>query len=255
MIFIGIVPTTFMKDAFLTSDITLVLSHLVEKGNDYQKACLDFKKAGGKLILDNGFYEKKENPPLSSLAHKANLIKADVVCLPDLPMSDNLRGEIEKNINLIRGYGYYGQLMMCVWAQGRDWEEDFKYFKILNSIKKLDIIALPYCFGTRVKDKYKRPYFLNMIERSGISIYKKIHLFGSPSWDDLKKSNREWIDTIDGTLPWKVGYANKFLPIGKDEEPSRSKNYFNIKDISRRQRACINYNCEKIKEVLKNGKS
>jgi len=242
-----------MKDAFLTSDTTLVLSHLVEKGNDYQKACLEFRKFGGKLILDNSFYENMVNPPISILVKKAKLIEADILCLPDLPMSDHLQRDIATNINLVRGYGFYGKLMMCVWAQGKDWEEDLQFFKILNSISNLDIIAIPYCFGDRKKDEYKRPYFLDMIERSNIAIYKKIHLFGTPSWLDLKKSNRDWIDSIDGTLPWKVGYANKFLPVGTKKEPKRPKNYFDIESVGRNQKACITYNCVTINKLLKGG--
>ena len=253
MKFISIIPTKFMKDALMTSDTTLVLSHLIQKGNAYQKACLDFKKHGGKIYCDNSFYEKQKNPPNSELAYKANLVKADVLCLPDLPMSPYLAAEIKKNIREIRGYGYYGKLMMCVWAQGTDWNEDLEFFKILNNEDELDIIAIPYCFNKREKDKYNRPYFLDMIEKNFDvkNIMHGIHLFGVASWSDLKKSNRWWINSIDGTLPWKEGYANNCLPISIKKESHRPKHYFEIKKITKKQRACINYNCQKIKEELK----
>lgn len=255
MKFWTITPGKYMTDALQTSDTTLVLAHLIKKNNAYYKDCKKFKKVGGKICLDNGFYEHMKNPPIKELISKAKMIEADILVLPDLPYSKNLKEQIRRNIFKIRAAGYKGELMMCVWAQGKDWNEDLKMFKLLTTFKELNYIAIPYCFGSREKDKYHRVHFLDLIEESIflIDVKQKIHLFGTPDWYLIKKERRHWINSIDGSMPWKCGYYNLSLPLIKSKEPSRPKDYFKINIITKSQRNMIDYNLLRIKkEVEKN---
>ena len=146
MQFWTITPSKFMAECFKTSDTTLVLAHLISEKNEYQKKCLEFKKMGGRLCLDNSYYEKRQNLPVYDLVKKAQLIKADILVLPDLPFKDDLRKEIMSNIKYTRRFGFKGELMMCVFADGKDFKEDLEMFKLLLTIDGLDYIAIPYVF-------------------------------------------------------------------------------------------------------------
>jgi hypothetical protein len=253
MKFISIVPTKYMQDALLTSDTTLVLAHLIEEGNDYWRSCLKFQKMGGKLIMDNSFYELRANMPTVDLAKKANLINADVVVLPDLPLRSNLKFMIESTIQKLREYGVKGKFMMCTFADNKNFKEDLEQFKIMNEIKDLDIIAIPYVF--REEDEFKRPEFLDLIEKEvGISgIKKRIHMFGCNCIENLKKENRSWIQSIDGTMPWKCGFYKMKLPLSRELEPRRPKHYFDIQKVETDQREVIVDNLKFIKEISKSG--
>lgn len=251
MKFISIVPLKFMYHALLTSDTTLVLAHLIENGNDYHRECLKFQRMGGKLIMDNSFYELRKNMPILELAEKANTIHAHIVVLPDLPFSLNLKHEVEDAISKLRFLGVKAKFMCCVFANNRDFKDDLENFRILNSINDLDIIAIPYVF--RREDEFRRPDFLNLIEREiGVeNIKKQIHLFGCKSLVNLKKEKRKWIQSIDGTMPWKCGFYNKKLPISVDKEPKRPPYYFDIENLNSNQRKNIDYNLSWIKKVCK----
>lgn len=249
MKFISITPTQFMQDALKSSDTTLVLAHLIDPEQDeYIKACLDFKKKGGKIIMDNSFYELRGNMALSELADRAKLIKADVLVLPDLPMRDNLRFMVRHSIIKIKEMGYKGKFMMCTYAGGENFQQDLAQFKILNSIAELDIIAIPYVF--RESDALRRHVFLDMIEKYvGVdNIHKRIHLFGCNSFKNIANERRRWVHSIDGSMPWKVGYFKKNLPIKVEDEPKRPKDYFDIKKVSKEQQKYIDYNLKLIKE-------
>ncbi len=249
MKFISIVPTKFMSDALKTSDTTLVLAHLIEEGNDYQKACLNFQKMGGKLIMDNSFYELRKNMLIADLAKKANLINADIIVLPDLPLRDNLTFLVEDVIQKLKGYGVKSKFMMCTFADNTTFKEDLKQFRMLNNIKELDIIAIPYVF--REDDEYRRPDFLDLIEKEiGINEIKHpIHLFGCNSIENLKKEKRKWIQSIDGSMGWKVGFYKMKIPLSVEMEPRRPKHYFNIQNVDAEQTNAINYNLNYLKEL------
>ena len=249
MKFWSIVPTKFMKDALLTSDTTLVLSHLIEEGNDYQKACLDFQKVGGKLVMDNSFYELRKNMSIIDLAKKALLINADIVVLPDLPLRDNLKFLVEDTITKLKEYGVKSKFMMCTFADNTTFKEDLKQFHIMNNIKELDIIAIPYVF--REEAEYRRPDFLDLIEKEiGVGEIKHpVHMFGCNSLENLKKEKRKWIQSIDGSMPFKVGFYKMKLPISVEMEPRRPKHYFDIQNVDEEQRKIINDNLKYLKEL------
>ena len=265
MKYVSITPTKFMKDALKTSDTTLVLAHLISKGNDYVNACKDFKKAGGKIILDNSYYELNApsgftthiNYSTEELVERSLLVGADVLVVQDNPLRANTNHIVDHTIKKMKGLGFTGEFMCCVYARNRNFKEDVYQFKLLNICKYLDWIAIPYCFGIRKLDEFKRPEFLTMIEKEiGIGeIKKKIHLFGSNSFKYLgKEENRKWIYSIDGTMGWKCGYFKKKLPISVKDEPGRPKNYFDIKEIDDEQKECIDYNLNILKETCqKNG--
>jgi len=252
MKFITITPSKYMQDALLTSDTTLVLAHLIEEGNEYWKGCLKFKKLGGKLIMDNSFYELKRNMEIEKLVKKANLINANTLVLPDIPYRDNFSFIIKHTIKRIRELGYKGKFMATIFANNRDFKKDLYQFKALNEIGGVDIISIPYSFDEEFA--FQRPKFLDLIEKKvGVrNIKKHIHLFGCNSLENLKKEKRSWVKSIDGTLPWKCGYYKLKLPIPVEKDPKRPKNYFDIANIDREQRDIIIYNLKYIKEVCEN---
>jgi len=254
MKFISIVPTKYMFDAFQTSDTTLVLAHLIEEGNDYQKACLKFKAAGGKIWMDNSFYELKKNMTTEELVRRAKLIKADLIVLPDLPYRDNLAFMHKKIVFKMRQLGYGGKTMATVYADGKDFREDLKCFKELLRCHEIDIIAIPYVF--REEDEHRRPDFLDLIEKriDKVDMTKPIHMFGCNSLDNLKKEMREYVVSCDGTLPWKCGYVKKLLPVTIHDDPKRPKNYFDIDKLDINQINIIRENMKFMKEFCEDGK-
>lgn len=249
MKFISIVPTKYMQDALISSNTTLVLAHLIKETGSYWKECLKFQRLGGKLIMDNSFYELRKNMSVYELAKKANLIHADVVVLPDLPLRPNLRFLVEDSIKKLREEKFKGKFMICTFANNKNFKEDLENFKILNSIKEIDIIAIPYTF--REEDEYRRPDFLDLIEKEvGVqNIKKQIHMFGCNSLENLQKEKRSWIQSIDGTMPWKCGFYKLKLPLSIEMEPRRPKHYFDIQNVDVEQRTVIVDNLKYLKEL------
>lgn len=249
--FITITPTKFMRDAFKTSNKTLVLAHLIEYGNDYHKACLDFKNQGGEIWLDNSFYELRKAPKIDWLVQKAKLVNADVIVFPDLPLKMNLRFMVEHGIEKMRKLGYKGKILVTVYGDNKDFKEDLKQFTILHSIKEIDILAITYVF--REGDSIQRPKFLQMIDKHMKGkINKHIHLFGVNSFENLKVETKyDWVRSMDSTLPWKLGYYKIKLPIKDKHDPKRPQNYFDINTLNQEQEDCIKHNMNVIKELLK----
>jgi len=258
MEFVTITPFKFMQDAFQTSNKTLVLAHLVEEGNELQRACLEFKKKGGEVWMDNSFYELRENKDVEWLTDKAKLIDADVLVFPDIPMRSNLRFIIENGIHKIRKLGYLKKILVTVYADNKDFKEDLEQFKILNTIPGISILAITYAF--RKEDGMRRPDFLKMIDKEikkgKLKINKHIHLFGVNSWENFKKEiEYDWIKSADSTMPFKLGVNKIKLPIKDEQDIKRSTNYFNIVELSEEQRDAINYNLKYVKQICENEKT
>lgn len=249
MKYLPIVPTLFMNDIFLCSNATVVLAHLIEQDNEYRYACLQFKKNGGQLWLDNSFYERRKNYTSNEMAEKANLVDADVITLPDTKLHDNIKKEMKKYVYDLRMSGVKGKMMAVVFADDKNFDRDLELFRVFNDLDCVDIIAIPYVF--RKGDDMKRPQFLNMIEKNVKQINKQCHLFGCNSFENLKKEKRGWISSVDGTLPWKLGYYNIRFPIKDIDDKSRPHNYFNINILNDEQRKDINFNLTYISEYLK----
>ncbi len=252
MEFLTITPFKFMQDAFKTSNKTLVLAHLVEEGNELQKACHEFKKAGGEIWMDNSYYELRENKGIDWLVTKAKLIDADVMVFPDIALKSNMRFIIESGIEKIRKLGYTKKILVTVYANNNNFKEDLAQFKILNDIKGVDILAITYVF--REGEDMKRPEFIKMIDnevkKGKLKINKHIHLFGVNSWKNFEKEIKfNWVKTADSTMPWKCGFFKKLLPISDVDEPKRPKNYFAIENLDDKQQKIIDDNLKFIKEV------
>ena len=249
MKFITITPMKYMKDALLTSDTTLVLAHLITDGSEYQKQCLKFKLAGGKIIMDNSFYELRSNMPVEELVKKANLIKADVLVLPDVPWRDNFHFIVKHTMQRIRKLGYKGKFMATVYADNGDFKKDLAQFKILNEMKDIDIISVPYSFNPDFE--FRRPEFLNLIEKEiGIkNIQKSVHMFGCNSLDNLQKEKRSYVSSIDGSMPWKCGFYKMRLPVNPKFEPRRPTGYIEIDKCDTEQYEYIVNNLKFIKKL------
>jgi len=251
MKFYTITPSAFMQDAFLTSDTTLILSHLVKEGNKYCKAVEKFKRLGGKVILDNSYYEYRRNLTVAEMKEKCRIVKPDIFTLPDIPLRINTRFILEDTIERLRQSGVKSKFMSVVFANGKDFKEDLALFVTLLSVKGIDTIAIPYVF--RKEDEFRRNNFLSMIEKNVDvrNIKQNIHLFGVNSFEKLKKENKFWITSCDSTLPWKCGYKKIKLPIKDFQDPKRPSEYFDINNITEEQREIITYNLKYVKEYVK----
>lgn len=250
--FITITPTKYMKDAFQISSTTLVLAHLIEEGNEYQRACKKFKRQGGEIWLDNSFYELRKDVKLRWLVEKAKLVNADLLVFPDVGIRPNLSFIISHGIKKIRELGFEGRIMVTVYGDNSDFKEDLKQFEILHSMREIDVLAITYVF--RRGDAIRRPKFLKMIDEK-LNVTKPVHLFGVNSFKNLKKElSYNWIKSVDSTLPWKLGYYNISLPIKDNQDVSRPKNYFDIDKLNDKQRETIDFNLKYLKEMLENGR-
>ncbi len=253
--FWSILPTEFIdKKEFNISNNQLVLIHLVENDNFYMKKCLEWKKLGNTLIADNGFYELKGNMRTEELVKRANLIQADMLVFPDTAMKINFKFILQKGIKKIRELGYKGKIAGLVYADNQSFVKDMEQFKILNDVKEIDLICIPYAFN---KDfEMRRPDFLklvdNEIKNNDLKINKNVHLFGMNSLKNLEKEIKyNWVSSVDSTICFKMGYYRKLLSLKEDEDIKRPKNYFEINKLNEEQKNCIIYNLGFMKEMLK----
>lgn len=252
MKFIPIVPSHFILDTFLCSDTTLTLAHLLEPGNIHLKQCQLFKRKGGELWLDNSFYELKRNMTPEELSEKAKLCNADVIVLPDTPMGIVCEQELRYFVQRMKDLGVESRFMAVVYADHGDLQMDLEQFELLNNMPEIDIIAIPYSFQKEFE--MRRPELLDMIEQRIEKINKPVHLFGCNSYENLLgPEKRDWIQSIDGTLPWKVGFANIKMPITDDQDPSRPEGYFDIVELTEEQVLDITQNMMHIAGICKNG--
>lgn len=253
--FWSILPAEFIdKKEYHISNIQLCLPHLIEEGNKYHQNCLNWKKQGNKIVLDDGYYELKKNQTADWLVKKAKLVNADILVPFDLPLRPNLRFVVISGIKKIRELGYKGKIMCLVYADNQSFSKDLKQFKILNDIKEVDMLAIPYSFN---KDfEFRRIEFLKMIDneikKGEIKINKHIHLFGTHGYKNFEKEIKyNWVKSVDSTLPFKVGFYKMKLPLSVEMEPRRQKNFFDIQKIDSEQKETINYNLKYIKDVCK----
>ena len=251
--FWSILPDEFIdKKEYHISNTQLCLAHLIKEGNKYQQNCLNWKKQGNKIVLDDSFYELKKNPTPEWLVKKAKLVKADILVPFDLPLRTNLKFMVINGIKKIKELGYKGKIMCLVYADNQSFSKDMEQFKILNDIKEIDILAIPYSFN---KDfEFRRPEFLKMIndkiKKGELKINKPIHLFGINSCRNFEEEIKyDWIKSADSTLPFKVGFYKMKLPLSIEMEPRRPKHYFDIQNIEIAQRTVINYNLDYMKEL------
>jgi hypothetical protein len=249
--FWSILPTAFIhKEEFHISDTQLVLAHLIKENKEYLENCKKWQTMGNKVVIDNSYYELKRNMNNQEYFDLNNLIQADILVLPDFSLKPNLKAMYEFTIKKLREGGIKSKFLACTFAGYKTQSDSVKHFKILNEIDDIDIIAVPYAFDKNLE--YKRPELLDMIEKEiGVkNIKKQVHLFGVPCCENIKKEKREWISSMDSTLFFKCGVAEKGLPLNKWEEPKRSKTYFETSELNEHQRECIKYNLVWLKEQL-----
>lgn len=248
MKFIHILPGAFINNKDCqTSDTQLILAHLVKCNEDYLKECIKFK---GVKWLDNSYYECKINPfTVEELIKLAKKSKSQVICLPDTKFIDaeqfyKVHQEMAKKVKKAKL-----KVMACVTCD-KTFEIELDEFKVLNTIPEIDIIAIPYVFR-RNGDALKRWMLLDMVEKEvGIkNLKKKYHLFGCNSFYNLRQEKRSWIQSVDGTMPFKEGYYETPLPIGPEKEHKRPKNFFQIKRLDDDQLKVVKYNIKQMKEI------
>jgi len=255
MDYISILPTTFIsKMEYSPSKKTLVLPYLITEGNEYHKQCLEFKKQGGEIWLDDGYYELRQNMKIEELVKKALSVNADVLVPFDLPHRSNIRFITESVIKQIRKLGYKGKIACLTSAENENINQDLEQFKIFNSMDEVDIIAIPYNFDKSSENK--RAELLKLIEKEvgKGEIKKHIHLFGLSSYKNLlKEKDFKWISSIDSTWPFKLGMFKIQLPPKNKNmiEPSRPKSYFETNKLLPEQVKCIKNNIKYLKGLLK----
>ena len=243
MKFVNILPTEYIDKPWCwTSNIHLPLAHLIEDGNEYTEK---FKKLDAIKVLDNGFFEIGKNVSIKELIEKADLINAHYIVLPDTFYSEDFEDKIIQMIKLIPEHiGVFGIPL------GKNLEESLKAFEILNYTGFVDNIAIP----DRLLSKWTgitRLKYLRIIHEK-YDIERPLHMLALDDYRDLPKLRQfETVQSIDSTIPFKMGWAE--VRIGKDPtiDVSRPKNYFDIKDLNLSQISCIRHNIGYIKEVLK----
>jgi len=247
MKFVHILPSKYINnEEFQTSDTILILAHLL-KNKEYLKECKKFK---GIKILDNSFYEMRINPytveELIKLAKKSN---SQIICLPDTKYETKEEFEA-KHYTMADEVKRAGFKVMAVVTSDENFKTELREFKILNSIRDIDIISIPYVLRDGM-DQYRRWKFLDMIEQEVQidNINKEIHLFGCNSFYNLKLERRSWVNSVDGTMPFKEGYFRQPLPCSIEQETKRPEDYFNIENLDEEQVKIIKHNIKVIKEI------
>ncbi len=247
MKFVNILPTEFIDKPWCwCSDIHLPLAHLIEDGNEYTEK---FKKLETIKILDNGYFEKLENPKLDELIDKAKLINANALILPDTFCDSPIFEKIIKDMCST----IPENLKIYAIPLAADYEDSQFAFKILNRLDEVDVISIP----DRMLSKYTclpRINYLDWVDhmvRYREWKTKPIHLLALDNYQQLSKlAEYNFVESIDSTAPFKLGYTLRYMRTN-DKDYFRPTNYFEIKDLSIDQIMCIRDNVAWVKEVCK----
>jgi hypothetical protein len=254
MNFCHIVPSAFVKQTdFHISKYHLLLTHLAEKNSEYVNEYRKLSEKGHTLIMDNSFFEFQQCPPIDKIVEAAKLTKSTFIILPDtfIGKEEHLfKEKIKDMVSLIpKKYKKSGVVTGTSILQAK------RCFDImLNEIDEIDMICIP---DRMLVDKLniERWEFLNLLQKelSWDLNSKHIHLLALDNPYELPKLRRDWVNTLDTTMPFKAGWHRVKLPVSEKAEPKRPANYFDIQEIDEEQREVILHNLQWFKTCMNGG--
>lgn len=250
MKFCHIVPPAFIdKPTFHISDHHLLLAHLVEKGNEYTEKYRKLAEKGHTLIMDNSFFEFQKCPALDNIVSAAKLTKSTFIVLPDTIMGreEHLFKEKIRDMASLMPKKYKKAAVVT----GNSVLKAKRCFDILlNEMDDISMICIP---DRMLVDKLniERHAFLSYLQKESWDLQSKhIHLMALDNSYELPRLVRDWVNTLDTTMPFKVGWHGIKLPIEEEEEPKRPDGYFDIREINEEQASAILHNLDWFKRYM-----
>lgn len=155
-----IAPTGLLQDVQSYSRYHLILTHKVIYDSRYCNFYKERSKAGDYVILDNSAVEKRGKAvPMKNVALAAFLVRPAVVFLPDFLF--DAEGTLDEIENALRSphvkmmLRFMPGVKFAAVVQGLDKAEWLECFKILDSIKGIEILGIPMLtaklFGSRLE--------------------------------------------------------------------------------------------------------
>jgi hypothetical protein len=256
MQFSFIVPTKHINSLGIKSDFILALSHLIdlEKENEYEK---NIKATKLLVMLDNGVFERHKPEALDALIDKAVKIRAFVFYSPDyLYDARKTEEQIDITYEKMKEKNLLGKIRLGAVVQGNNREEWIEQYVAFTqderiSIIGLSILSIPHAYKLPITKA--RVACLKDLVKLSVK-HKYCHLLGlGDSYDDVKFAIKycPWVKSNDTSSCFMSGlkgkaYTNDMrVPGGKIKE----KMNFNLKQLSPLQKAIIEDNIRKVKEL------
>lgn len=146
-----ITPTAYLETFSAQGDIFLALAHLIDDNGENEYAAFHRRKSqeGHRVILDNGLFEGAQ-VTTDELLRRADVIKASVVCAPDVLYDSRATiKEFKKFIRAKQEYGLVCEVMGIPQAYTQtDWWECFQFMDMHPdcNLIGLSILSIPKSF-------------------------------------------------------------------------------------------------------------
>lgn len=206
-----ITPTAYLEKFSKQGDFYLALAHLIDdnRENEYTRFHRREAERGKRVILDNGLFEGAQVEP-EALIRRARLIKAQVVCAPDvLYDSKGTIKAFKQFIKLKEEEGLVADVMGIPQASNpTDYWECFQFMQLNENcdILGLSILSIPESFKGSTEDAGEWPitaprvHFIKQLstfQNSFDNRIKPCHLLGlGESYADIYTAIRLLPDTI-----------------------------------------------------------
>ena len=191
--------------------MVMLLTHLVEKYEDYRAEALKHKDTY--KILDNSLIELGGALSMERLIAAADAVQADEIILPDVFRDGEATiHSTERSIEWLKNHGYLGKYKLMAVCHGTTEEAFKKCYYALNNNKYIDAIGIPKVMSS-----------MDWVQnRSRASLYpifkdseKEIHFLGSwYSLNEIIELPKEVFDKVrscDTCLPALCVIQNKTI--------------------------------------------
>jgi len=201
-------PIKYLKDLHSSQDYLFVLAHHLDN-KKYFEYCKNSKKY---KILDNSAYEKIESILPKRLIELANLIKADVIIVPDKIFDKRRSLQLEKEFFKLLGKDRKKFKLMKV-VCGKNLKEYLESLLEVAEDNKIDIIGISQ---SRRLIAPNLTYVMNYLHDNCMStkgIWKPIHLLGlQHPYELIEAKEFDNIVSIDTGSPINFAFKNKVYP-------------------------------------------
>lgn len=269
-----ITPTKYIKDFQGQGDFVLALSHLMDKDckNEYCQAIKSLKKP---IWLDNGAFETGTPEGIDSLLHKAKVIKAQLVFIPDFFYDAKQTSKaIDIYFYIKNKLGIKGIKAGAI-IQADNLKDYLELFEKFWADDRIDVIGINHKTTGMVMQKEKdkptkkemwkpksslyhknRMDFLDLIDKKFMKEKPKaVHLLGiEDSYEDVIYAQKyPWVVSNDTSACfWNAVQGKKILVDGSVEGGKTPvKVDFEYTDASEKILKLAQSNINKIKKLMK----
>jgi hypothetical protein len=234
-------PICLLEESLNYNDYDYYLIHLLLKYPKYEQFMLEHK--GRESILDNSAYELGDSFNPTQFASYIEKYKPSYYVIPDK------LGDFDKTYQYYKDWDFNLPSKAIGVIQGNSIETFIEMFNILNNDERISKLAISFGLPIFVTDKIEDNWIINInraLRRHKIyssiknSLTKPIHLLGS-YWcqEFLLYKDENWVESIDTSLPIKLGYELESLNKTIVTKPNIMIDKFFNEDLSNRMKSMM----------------